>query len=103
MQRKLLGITNVDFEATGQLLIIYSAFVEYLRKEGKKNEAVHQLCIYFKNYNSVRREVLFNIFIEFGIYLKLVRLINLCLNETYRSVWVGRHLSGMFSFSDSLK
>jgi len=35
MQRKLLGIINVDFDTTGQLLIIYSAFVKYLRKNGK--------------------------------------------------------------------
>jgi len=33
MQRKLLGITNVDFNATGQLLIIYAAFIKYLRKK----------------------------------------------------------------------
>jgi len=36
MQRKLLGIISVDFEAAGQLLIIYSAFVKYLRKNGNK-------------------------------------------------------------------
>jgi len=34
MQRKLLGLVNVDFDATGQLLIIYSAFVHYLRQNG---------------------------------------------------------------------
>jgi len=34
MQRKLLGIINVDFDATGQLLIIYSAFFKHLRKNG---------------------------------------------------------------------
>ena len=34
MQRKLLGIINVDFDATGQLLITYSAFVKYLLKNG---------------------------------------------------------------------
>ena len=34
MQRKLLGIINADFETTGQLLIILSAFVKYLRKMG---------------------------------------------------------------------
>jgi len=34
MQRKLLGIINVDFDATGQLLIIYSAFVKYLNEMG---------------------------------------------------------------------
>jgi len=36
MQRKLLGIINVDLDTTGQLLIIYSAFVKYLRKNGNK-------------------------------------------------------------------
>jgi hypothetical protein len=32
--RKLLGIISVDFDVTGQLLIIYSAFVKYLRENG---------------------------------------------------------------------
>jgi hypothetical protein len=32
-QRKLLGIVIVGFDVTGQLLIIYSAFVKYLRKK----------------------------------------------------------------------
>ena len=32
MQRKLLDIIIVDLEATGQLQIIYSAFVKYWRK-----------------------------------------------------------------------
>jgi len=31
---KLLAIIGVDFDETGQLLIIYSAFVKYLRKNG---------------------------------------------------------------------
>jgi len=34
MQGKLLGLISVDFDATGQLLIIYSAFVKYLKKNG---------------------------------------------------------------------
>jgi len=29
MQRKLLGIISVSFDVTGQLLIMYSAFVKY--------------------------------------------------------------------------
>ena len=33
MQRKLLGIINVDSDAIGQILIIYSLFVKYLRKK----------------------------------------------------------------------
>jgi hypothetical protein len=32
----LLGIVGVDFDATSQLLIIYSAFINYLRKNGNK-------------------------------------------------------------------
>ena len=34
MQRKLLGIIKVDFDATGQQLIVNSAFVRYFRKNG---------------------------------------------------------------------
>jgi len=54
-----LGIIKVDFDATGQLLTIYSAFFKYLRKKWEYNEAVHQLFINFKKaYDSVTREVL---------------------------------------------
>jgi hypothetical protein len=38
MERKLYWIINVDFDATGQLLIIYSAFAE---TKWEHNEAVH--------------------------------------------------------------
>jgi len=52
-------------------------------KKCEYNEAVHQLFIDFKKaYDSVRREVLFNILIEFGIPMKLVRLIKMCPTET---------------------
>jgi len=41
---------------------------------------VHQLFIDSKKaYDSVRREVLYNILIAFGIPMKLVRLIKICL------------------------
>jgi len=33
MQEKLLGVINVDVDATGQQLILYSAFVKYLEKK----------------------------------------------------------------------
>jgi len=34
MLRKLLGIISVNFDTTGQLLIIYSALFKYLEKNG---------------------------------------------------------------------
>jgi len=34
MQRKLLWVISVDFDATFQLLVIYIAFLKYLRKNG---------------------------------------------------------------------
>jgi hypothetical protein len=50
---------------------------------------MHQLFIDFKKaYESVKREVLYNILLEFGIPKKLVRLIKMCLNETYSKVHV---------------
>jgi hypothetical protein len=46
---------------------------QILEKKWENNEAVHQLFINFKQvYDSVRREALYNILIEFGIPLKLV-------------------------------
>jgi len=38
----------VDFDATGQLLIVYSAFVKYFRKKWDYNKAMHQLFIALK-------------------------------------------------------
>jgi hypothetical protein len=46
---------------------------QILEKKWEYNETVHQLFIDFtKAYDSVRREVLYNILIEFGIPMKLV-------------------------------
>ena len=36
---------------------------------------------------------MYNILIEFGIPMKLVRLINMCMNDTYIKVQGGKHLS----------
>ena len=83
----------MDFDATGQILTMYSAFIKYLRKKWQYNKAVHQLFISFKKaYDSVRREVLYNILIAFGIPMKLVRLIKLCLTKTYSRFQVGKNL-----------
>jgi hypothetical protein len=65
---------------------------------------VHQLFIDFKkDYDSVKREVLYNILLEFGIPKKLVRLIKMCLNETYSKVCISKLLSDKFPTQDGLK
>jgi hypothetical protein len=49
-----------------------------------------QLFIDFKKaYESVKRKVLYNILLEFGIPKKLLRLIKMCLHETYSQVHIG--------------
>jgi hypothetical protein len=65
---------------------------------------VHQLFIDFKKaYDSVRKELLYNILTEFGIPMKLLRLVKMCLNETYTRVWVGKHSSDTFPIKNGLK
>jgi len=49
------------------------------------------------------REVLHNILIEFGILMKLVRIIKIYLNETYSRVRVGKNLSDMFPIRNGMK
>jgi hypothetical protein len=45
-------------------------------------QLVYQLFIDFKKaYDSVRREVLYNILIEFRVPMKLVKLIEICLKK----------------------
>jgi hypothetical protein len=68
------------------------------------NETVHQLFVDFKKaYDSVRREVLYSVLIEFGVTMKLVRLIKMCLNEMYSKVRIGKHLSDSFPIQNRLK
>jgi hypothetical protein len=94
----------VDFNTTDPLLIVYSAFVKYLTKKWKYNEAVHQLFIDFKNTcDSVMGTVFYNILIEFGIPMKLVKLIKMCLSETCSRIRVGKHLSGVFPIKNGVK
>ena len=44
----------------------------------------------------IYEEALYKFFIEFGISMKLERLINLYLTETYSRFRVGKNLSGIF-------
>ena len=46
---------------------------------------------------------MYNILTEFGISVKLVRLMKISLNEIYCRVQVGKNLSDMFSIRNGLK
>jgi hypothetical protein len=77
---------------------------QILEKKWEYSETVHQLFVDFKKaYDSVRRQVLYNILIEFGIPMKLVRLIKMCLNEAFNKVCIGKHLSDSFPVRNGLK
>ena len=74
------------------------------KKKWEYIEAVHQPFIDLKKaYDSVRRKVLYNTVIEFGIPMKLIRLIKMCLTETFSRVWAGKHLSDMFPIGNGSK
>jgi hypothetical protein len=94
----------VDFDATCQLLIVYCAFVKYLGEKWGYNDAVDQLFIKLKKaYDSVRIKVLYNILIQFGIPMKRVSLIKVCISEAYSRVCVGKNLSVRFPIMNDLK
>jgi hypothetical protein len=77
---------------------------QILEKKYEYNETVHQLFIDFKTTcDSVRREVLYSILIEFGVPIQLVRTNKMSLNETYNKIHVGKHLSDGFLIQNGLK
>ena len=46
---------------------------------------------------------MYNILIQFGIPIKMVGLIKMCLTETHSRDRIGSHLSDMFSLKNGLK
>jgi hypothetical protein len=51
----------------------------------------------------MRREVLYNIPIEFGVPIKIFRMTRVCLNETYIRVRIVKYLSDSFRIQNGLK
>jgi sorting nexin-29 len=77
---------------------------QILEKKQEYNGTGLQLFIDFKEAcDSVKREVLYNILLEFGIPKKLVRLVRMCLNETYSKVHGGKCLSDNLPIQNGLK
>ena len=77
---------------------------QILQKKWEYKEEDHQLFIDFnKTYDSVRREILYKILIEYGVPRKIVRLIMISLTETYSKVRVGKNVSERFPIRTGLK
>jgi sorting nexin-29 len=101
---KIMGDYQCGFRRNRSITEHIFCIRQILEKKWEHNEAMHQLFIDFKKaYDSVRRDALYNILIEFGIPKKLVRLIKMCLTETYSRVPVGKNLSAMFPIRNGLK
>jgi hypothetical protein len=85
---------------TDQIFYIH----QILEKKWEYNGTVHQLFVDFKKaYDSLKREVLYNILPKFCIPKKLVRLIKMCLNETFSKIRVDNHLLDDFPIHNDLK
>lgn len=74
----------MDFDVTDQIAIAYFAFVKYARK----NVSTRRQCISY-SWISRKRDTV----IDFGIPMKRVCLIKMCLNETCSKTGIGKHLS----------
>jgi hypothetical protein len=89
--------SGLNFERTILNNIFYGIKWEYI-------DTVHQLFTGFKTaYDSVRRELLYNILLEFGVPIELNTLIKTCLNETCSKVHAGKHFSNSFPIQNDLK
>jgi len=77
---EITGDHQCDFRHNRSTTDLIFWIRQILEKKWEYNEAVHQLFIDLeKAYDSVRREILYNILIEFGVPRKLVKLIKMCL------------------------
>jgi hypothetical protein len=77
---------------------------QVVEKKLECNAPVYHLFKHFKKaYDPIRREALYNILMEFGILMKLIRLIKMGLNEIKGTVCTGKQLSDTFSIQNGLK
>jgi len=80
---EIIGDHQCGFRCNRSVTSHIFCICQILQKKWEYNDAVHQLFIDFKKtYDSFRREVWFNFITEFGIPMKLVSIIKMCLNES---------------------
>jgi hypothetical protein len=102
MQMKLFWDHQCGFRRNRSTIDQKSYIRQILEKKREYNGTV-QFIDFKKAYDSVRKEVLYNILIEVGIPMKLVGLIKMCFNETYSRVRIGKNLSHKFTVQNDLK
>ncbi|KAJ4442193.1 hypothetical protein ANN_12059 [Periplaneta americana] len=92
---RLSAFNRGDLSSVRVSVVKEFVMVKILEKQWEYKGTVHQLFLDFKKaYDSVKKEVLYDILTEFGIPKKLVRLIKMCLNETYSRV----RIVGLFPY-----
>jgi hypothetical protein len=78
---EIIGDHQCGFRRNSSTTDQIFCILQIMEKKREYKDTVRQLFIDFKKtHDSVRREVLYNILIEFGVHIKLVRLINVRLN-----------------------
>jgi len=94
------GVYGCNRSVTGYMFCIS----QIPKKKWQCSWMVHQLFIDCnKVYDSVRTAVLYNIFIEFGIPMKLFSLIKMSSIDTLIAIQVGKCLSYIFPIKNGLK
>ena len=94
----------MNFDATSQQLIMYSAFFKYLRE---KNGNKIKQCI---SYLFTSRKLIIQlgwglVQYSYGVWYahETGKVIKICLNKIYSRVLVGMHLSDMFPIENCFK
>jgi hypothetical protein len=101
---KIIGDHQCGFRCNGSTSYQIFCIRQILEKKWENNEAIYHLFIDFKKaYDSIRRELLYSILIEFGVPMKLVILIKMRINKTHSEVHIAKHLSGTFPVQNGLK
>jgi hypothetical protein len=75
--------------------LTFFAFVRYGGDSTMRLSISHAI-VFKKAYPLFGKEILYNILIEFGVSMKLVWLIKMCLNEMCSKAYIGKHLSDNF-------
>ena len=69
---------------------------DILERNRDKMEQFISYTDFKEAYNSGRNDILYNILIKFGIHMKLIRLMKMCLTETCSRYQLEKNLSDMF-------